>query len=61
MRSVESVVVWSSASTVTHTPARCAASQIAKAFSRAIFSPSRSSDCPRADNFSDTSSGRTAS
>ena len=61
MDSVESVVVWFSASTVTHTPARPAASQIDHAFSRAIFSPSRSSDCPSADSLTETSSGRTPS
>ncbi len=61
MDSVESVVVWSSASTVTHAPTRCARSQMVWAFSNAIFSPSRGNACPSADSFSDTSSGRTVS
>ena len=54
------MVVWSSASTVTHAPTRCARSQMVCAFSSAIFSPSRGSAWPNADSFSDTSSGRTA-
>ena len=59
MDSVESVVVWSSASTVTQAPTRCARSQMVWALSRAIFSPSRGRAWPSADSFSDTSSGRT--
>ncbi|CFE44676.1 Uncharacterised protein [Mycobacterium tuberculosis] len=58
---VESVVVWSSASTVTQAPTRSARSQMARALSSAIFWPSRSRACPSADSLSDTSSGRTPS
>ncbi len=52
-------MVWSSASTVTQAPTRCALSQMVWALSLAIFSPSRGSAWPSADSFSDTSSGRT--
>ncbi len=52
---VESVVVWSSMSSVTVVPAPAAASQMARALSRAIFSPSAPSACPTADSFTDTS------
>ncbi len=44
--SVESVVVWSSMSRVTVVPAIWAATQMARAFSRAICSPSVGRDWP---------------
>ena len=52
---MESVVVWSSMSSVTVVPAAFAASQITRALSRAIFSPSPDSACPTAESLTDTS------
>ena len=53
--SVESVVVWSSMSSVTVVPALRAAEQIVRALSRATLSPSSGSAWPTADSFTDTS------
>ena len=58
MLSVESVVVWSSMSRVTVVPALRAARQIARAFSRAIFSPLSGSAWPIALSLTDTSALR---
>ena len=58
MDSVESVVVWSSASTVTHAPTSSAAAQMVRALSRATWRPTSGRDWPRADSLIDTSSGR---
>ena len=54
-RSVESVVVWSSMSSVTVVPARSAAAQISRACSSAILSPSPGSAWPTADSLRLTS------
>ena len=53
--SVESVVVWSSMSRVTVVPREEAFSAMARAFSRAIFSPSPASAWPTAESFTETS------
>ena len=55
MPSVESVVVWSSMSSVTVAPTASAAAQIFRAFSKATSSPSDGRNCPTADSFTDTS------
>ena len=55
---MESVVVWSSMSSVTVVPALLAAWQIALALSRATRSPSPGSACPMADSLTETSAPR---
>ncbi|SKZ41327.1 Uncharacterised protein [Mycobacteroides abscessus subsp. abscessus] len=55
MSSRSSTVPWSSASTVTNTPAAAAAPQMVCAFSSAIFRPCRGRHWPRAVSFNDTS------
>ena len=52
---MESVVVWSSMSSVTVVPTAAARSQIRAALSAAIFSPSAGKACPTADSFTETS------
>ena len=54
MRSVASILVWSSASSVTVVPAALAAAQILVMFSRAVFSPCSARSSPTAVGLTET-------